>query len=174
MRESYGTYLGASRRDGIVRYTSHRRLRDFPLFVTYGVLESEVLAPSRYRARVFYAGAALLSLLLVGFATLLTVVLNRRERREAEMAQADIIGARVPPVFAQRDKRDLREFLPHHRGASVPAPVIHHTHGRRNARAHRNGTQAVAEHCRSPVIDDHDSKGRHSVGVTRGGCLFLS
>jgi len=47
-----------------------------------------VTGPIR-RARIFLAGAALLSLMLVAFALLLTVLLNRRERREAEMAQAN-------------------------------------------------------------------------------------
>ena len=39
-----GTFLSPSPLDGQVRYFSHRRLRDYPLFVTYGVLEAEVLA----------------------------------------------------------------------------------------------------------------------------------
>ena len=88
-RRTNGTYLGPSPRDGVVRYVSHRRMYGYPLFVTYGVLESEVLAPSRHRARIFIAGAALVSLMLVAFAALFTVVLNRRERRETEMAQAN-------------------------------------------------------------------------------------
>ncbi len=49
-----GTHLGPSVLDGKVRYFSHRRLADYGLFVTYGVLQSEVLAPSRHRARIFY------------------------------------------------------------------------------------------------------------------------
>ena len=39
-----GTFLSRSPQDGEWRYFSHRRLRDYPLFVTYGVLEAEVLA----------------------------------------------------------------------------------------------------------------------------------
>ena len=88
-RQTSGTYLGPSPRDGRVRYVSHRRMRDYPLFVTYGVLESEVLAPSRHRARIFIAGAALVSLMLVAFAALLTLVLSRRERRVMELARAN-------------------------------------------------------------------------------------
>jgi C4-dicarboxylate-specific signal transduction histidine kinase len=89
MRNPSGTYLGRSAADGVARYYSQRRLSDYPLFVAYGVPESEVLASSRHRARIFLAGAALLSLMLVAFAVLLTVLLDRRERREAEMAQAN-------------------------------------------------------------------------------------
>jgi len=80
-----GTELVPSPRDGVMRYVSHRRLRDYPLFVAYGVPEAEVLASPRPRARIFFAGAALLSLLLVAFAALFTMLLGRRERRAAEM-----------------------------------------------------------------------------------------
>jgi len=83
-----GTYLGPSRIDGVMRYVSHRRLSNFPLFVTYAVPEAEVLAGPRRRARVFVAGAALLSLTLIAFAVFVTVALTRRERREAEIAEA--------------------------------------------------------------------------------------
>jgi two-component system, LuxR family, sensor kinase FixL len=89
-RNPTGTYLGRSAADGIARYYSQRRLRDYPLFVAYGVPEAEVLAPSRHRARIFIAGAALVSLMLVAFAVLLTILLNRRERREVELATANL------------------------------------------------------------------------------------
>jgi len=89
-RLTSGTYLGPGRADGLIRYVSHRRMGDYPLFVTYGVLQSEVLAPSRHRARVFIAGAALVSLILIAFAALVTIFLSRRERREAEMASANM------------------------------------------------------------------------------------
>lgn len=88
-RRTSGTFLGPSQLDGQVRYVSHRRMRDYPLFVTYGVLASEALAASRHRARIFIAGGALLSLALVGFALLLTIVLNRRERRVEELGLAN-------------------------------------------------------------------------------------
>jgi two-component system sensor kinase FixL len=83
--ETSGTALVASPRDRVMRYVSHRRLRDYPLFVAYGVPEAAVLASPRPRARIFLAGAALLSLLLIAFAILFTVLLDRRERRTAEM-----------------------------------------------------------------------------------------
>ena len=70
--QTSGTDLIPSPRDGVMRYVSHRRLRDYPLFVAYGVPAAEVLAAPRPRARIFFAGAALLSLLLIAFAALLT------------------------------------------------------------------------------------------------------
>jgi len=84
-----GTYLGRSVADGIERYFSQRRLEDYPLFVVYAVSTEEMLESPRRRARVFIAGAALLSALLIAFAALLTFVLNRWQRREAETAQAN-------------------------------------------------------------------------------------
>ncbi|HYN46111.1 MAG TPA: hypothetical protein VES64_05425, partial [Allosphingosinicella sp.] len=89
MRHTNGTFLGPSRPDGQVRYLSHRRLRDYPLFVAYGVPESEVLASSRHRARIFFAGAALVSLFIVAFAALLTLYLSRRDRLVAEMTRGN-------------------------------------------------------------------------------------
>ena len=70
------------------RYFSHRRLRDYRLFVAYGVPEAEC-SRRRGRARIFIAAAALVSLLLIAFAALLTFHLSRRDRREAEMARAN-------------------------------------------------------------------------------------
>ena len=89
-RESSGTFVAPSPRDGMVRIISHRRLHDYPLFVTYGVPRSEAVATAQRRAVFFFPGAALVSLVLVAFALLLTLVLNRRERREGEMAQANL------------------------------------------------------------------------------------
>ncbi|HMG46077.1 MAG TPA: ATP-binding protein [Allosphingosinicella sp.] len=89
LRHPSGTYLGTGAADGIARYFSQRRLHDYPLFVAYGVPESEVLAPSRRRARILIASAALASLFIVAFAALLTFYLSRRDRLVAEMARAN-------------------------------------------------------------------------------------
>jgi C4-dicarboxylate-specific signal transduction histidine kinase len=89
MRQPNGTFLVPSIVDGRVRYFSHRRLRDFPLFVAYGVLEADVLADPRRRAAVFYVGAGLASLMLLAFALLVTLSFRRRERREAALARAN-------------------------------------------------------------------------------------
>ena len=89
LRHPSGTYLGTGAADGIARYFSQRRLHDYPLFVAYGVPESEVLAPSRHRARILLAGAALASLFIIAFAALLTFYLSRRDRLVAAMARAN-------------------------------------------------------------------------------------
>jgi len=87
MRHPNGTYLGTGTVDRVARYYSQRRLRDYPLFVAYGVPESEVLAPSSHRARILIAGAALVSLFIIAFAALVTLYLNRRDRLVAEMTR---------------------------------------------------------------------------------------
>lgn len=84
-----GTYLAPSQSDGELRYFSHRRLRDYPLFVTYGTSQAEVLAPVQRRAMVFYVAGGLVTALLLVFAIVVTVALNRRERREAALARAN-------------------------------------------------------------------------------------
>src|SRR5436189_2662040 len=84
-----GTHIGPSIFDGQVRIFSHRRLRDYPLFVTYGITEAKVLAPSRHRASILFGGAALVSVVLGALAAFLTFSLSRRDRREGELARAN-------------------------------------------------------------------------------------
>lgn len=84
-----GTYRSPSRLDGVIRYVSHRRLADYPLFVTYGVPEAAVLAGPGHRARVLIVAVALGTLATLGFAIALTLLINRAARREAEMASAN-------------------------------------------------------------------------------------
>jgi C4-dicarboxylate-specific signal transduction histidine kinase len=90
MQNPNGTSLGPSPRDGLVRYFSHRRLEGYPLFVTYGVLESEVLASPRHRARVLLSMLALGTLAVLGFAIALTVLINRGDRRALEIEAENI------------------------------------------------------------------------------------
>ena len=84
-----GTYLGPSALDGMVRYFSHRRLDDYPLFATYGVLESDVLESVDRRRRLFVGGAALVTLVTLTFALALMALLRRGERWSAEVAEAN-------------------------------------------------------------------------------------
>jgi two-component system sensor kinase FixL len=83
------THLARGRSDGINRFYSQRRIRGYDLFVVYGVPESEVLGPSRNRAMVFMAGAALVSLIIAAFAAVLTLYLSRHDRMLAEMKRAN-------------------------------------------------------------------------------------
>lgn len=84
-----GTFLGPTVHDGQSRYFSLRPVANYPLFVSYGILESEILAPPRRRARALIAAAGFGSLATLAFVTLLTLLLNRGERRQRDMARAN-------------------------------------------------------------------------------------
>jgi two-component system, LuxR family, sensor kinase FixL len=90
LRNPHVTYLGASALDGIVRYFSHRRLTDYPLFVTVGISEAEIVGPIKARARKYYGGATLVTLGTIAFAWLLIAGLIRRERASAALAKANL------------------------------------------------------------------------------------
>ncbi|HEY5710975.1 MAG TPA: ATP-binding protein [Allosphingosinicella sp.] len=83
------THVGPSTLDGITRLYSQRRIRGYDLFVAYGVPEAEILAPSRSRARIILAGAALVSLVILAFVAFITLYLSRRDRLLSEMARAN-------------------------------------------------------------------------------------
>lgn len=92
MRNPNGTYLGPSALDGVPRYFSHRRLADYPIFVTSGVGYDEILGPVRARARRYYAGGALLTLASLALAVLLV---SSALRRDAEARRLAEINARL-------------------------------------------------------------------------------
>ena len=83
-----GSYLAPGRFDGVVRYYSYRTLRDYPLIVTVGVSEQDVLlAPSQRRNRNYF-GAALVTGVMAFFAALLIAALERRKRTVAQLEHA--------------------------------------------------------------------------------------
>lgn len=88
-RDPNGTYLGPSSLDGHVRYFSHRRLRNFPVFVTAGVSRTVAMAPIEGRARIYYSAMTALTIatLLIGFLTF--SALNARQRRAEALADAN-------------------------------------------------------------------------------------
>ncbi len=86
-RAPSGTYRGPSLLDGVVRFVSHRRLTDYPLFVAYGVPEATVLAAQSHRARVLFVSVVLGTLAVLAFASVLTLLVNRNERRGQEVAE---------------------------------------------------------------------------------------
>ena len=88
MAHPNGTYVGPAASDGIVRVFSHRRLDDYPLFATYGVLRDEILRPIRSRTRLFVAVASLVTVITVTFAFVLVMLLARRDRWTMETAEA--------------------------------------------------------------------------------------
>ena len=89
-RDPNGTFLGASAPDGVRRYFSHRRLKDYPVFVTAGVAEDDVLADVRRRARLYYGGLTILSLAILAAALMLVRGLRRRETAARELSVANL------------------------------------------------------------------------------------
>jgi two-component system, LuxR family, sensor kinase FixL len=83
-----GTYLGPSVLDGIDRYFSHRRLKDYPMFVTSGVARSEILKTVNSHSRWYYAGAGIVSLSALAFAIVLLIGIRHRRRQVLEIAAA--------------------------------------------------------------------------------------
>lgn len=84
-----GTYLGPSALDGIVRWFSHRRLADYPIFVTSGVGRAEILGPVEARAASYRAGGALLTIAALAIAVLLSVYSRRRDAAARYMASVN-------------------------------------------------------------------------------------
>ena len=83
-----GSYLAPGRFDGVVRYYSYRTLRDYPLIVTVGVSEQDVLlAPSQRRNRNYF-GAALVTGVMAFFAALLIAALDGASGRVAQLEHA--------------------------------------------------------------------------------------
>jgi two-component system sensor kinase FixL len=86
LRYRNGTNLGIGVVDGISRYYSRRQLPGYPLYAGYAVPEAEVLAPIRYRARILVAAMAVSTMAVLAFVVVLTLLVNRNERRAREIA----------------------------------------------------------------------------------------
>jgi two-component system sensor kinase FixL len=92
MRQQYkhpnGTYLGPSSLDGVIRYFSHRRLADFPIFVTAGISHSAALASAHRRARGYFAVMGSLSALGLFMAWAVQREITYRRRQAVELAES--------------------------------------------------------------------------------------
>jgi signal transduction histidine kinase len=84
-----GTYLGPSEQDGLRRYFSHRRLADYPVFVSVGIGEADVLRDVRSRSHWYYVGMAALTLAILAFAGSLAAGITRREQVMRALADAN-------------------------------------------------------------------------------------
>lgn len=90
MAHPNGSYLGPSSLDSVIRWFSHRRLADYPLFVTSGVGRSEILAPVEARARSYRGGGAMLTVAALAIAGLLTVYSRRRDAAARYLATVNM------------------------------------------------------------------------------------
>jgi len=83
-----GEYWGPSAIDGKRRLFSHQRLDNYPIFVTSGIGESDILGPARQRARWFLVLASALTL-MVG--ALLALYFRHVDKQQQAQHRFDVI-----------------------------------------------------------------------------------
>jgi len=97
-KNAAGHFLSRSGVDGNPRLLSYRTLPEYPLVVAVGTAESEVLADFARKRYRDYALALLVSAVIAGLATLLTVTLKRQKRDAKALATSE---ARFRAAFEQ-------------------------------------------------------------------------
>jgi PAS domain S-box-containing protein len=117
-----GNIFGPGKLDGVMRYYSYRRLEDYPLIVTVGVAEQDVLFASSQRRARNYLGAGLVSAVMAFFAGLLVTALERKRRTVVQLEQTmndlNAVHGRLAEQASLLDKaqdaivvRDLRHRI---------------------------------------------------------------
>jgi signal transduction histidine kinase len=83
-----GTYLGPSSLDGLVRYFSHRRLKEYPLFVTAGVSHSAAISAARRRTIGYFGVMGAMSVFGLFMAWAVQREAVNRKRKSVELAES--------------------------------------------------------------------------------------
>lgn len=83
-----GQFAGPGTLDGKMRLVSHRRIPGYPLFVSYSILEDEVLRSARRRSLGHIAVASFVTAAALMFALLVVHALRQRERRALELLES--------------------------------------------------------------------------------------
>src|SRR5688500_2473283 len=76
----HGNYIGPGGLDGRTRIFSYRTMRDYPVIVTVGTLESDALAAVRARERAYQWAALFFTVLVAAGCTLGILLLARNDR----------------------------------------------------------------------------------------------
>ncbi|MDY0011593.1 MAG: ATP-binding protein [Rhodocyclaceae bacterium] len=109
--EESGFYRDESILDGVSRYYSFRRLKDYPLVVVVGVGEAEALAGYRARKEGYLAFGGAMTMVTLGFAALAVYLLHRQRqvsvRLRASQAQAESAN-RLKSEFLASMSHELR------------------------------------------------------------------
>ena len=87
MADPNGEYWGASSLDGSRRLFSHRRLTNYPIFVTSGVGEADILAPANRRAGWFLSLATALTLVVGALLALFLRHIRNQEQAQRRFDQ---------------------------------------------------------------------------------------
>ncbi len=88
-RSPNGSYVGPSSLDGHVRYFSHRRLANYPIFVTAGASKEAALKPVAQRSRVNQAAMGLVTLAALLIVALIIESIRRRNFHSRALAAAN-------------------------------------------------------------------------------------
>jgi PAS domain S-box-containing protein len=103
-----GSIIAPGRLDGVMRIYSYRTVRDYPLVVTVGAAEHDVMLPSSQRRVRNYVGAGLVSAMMAFFAGLLMTALARQKRTvgklEQTMADLEAVHGRLAEQASLLDK----------------------------------------------------------------------
>ncbi|MDP2053924.1 MAG: ATP-binding protein [Acidobacteriota bacterium] len=106
-QQPIGSFTGPGGVDGQVRMFNYRRMKDYPVLVTVGTLEADVMAPVRRRAQrsALTAGAATLFVVLVSVAS--WVMLDRQQRANRRLhEQASLLDkAQDAIIVTDLDRR---------------------------------------------------------------------
>jgi PAS domain S-box-containing protein len=103
-----GNMRAPGKLDGVMRYYSYRTLRDYPLIVTIGVAERDVLLQSSQRRARNFVGAGVISGVMAFFAVLLVTALERNTRAvvklEHTMRDLGVVHGRLAEQASLLDK----------------------------------------------------------------------
>ena len=86
-RRAIGNYTGPGGLDGQMRIFSYRTMRDYPVIVTVGTLETDALAAVKMREGAYQTAAILLSVLVTVGCTLGILLLARNERANQRLRE---------------------------------------------------------------------------------------
>jgi len=109
-----GSFLGGGRLDGVVRFLSFRTLEQYPLIVTVGTSEADIMAPFHERERRYYLTAGFASTMIVIIAAFIMAALSRRKRAlevlEQSMQRVQALSERVMKIQREERERIAREL----------------------------------------------------------------
>jgi PAS domain S-box-containing protein len=125
--------------DGILRRAAFRRLDNYPMALIVGVAEVEALADVYARNRMLYAGAAVATLLALGAAAALLLVIHRREKDALALAESREqfrqVTENIGDVFWLTDPAKQKLIY--------ASPAYAHVWGRRLDDVYRSGQEWV-------------------------------
>ena len=110
--QAHGSYVAVAKVDGVSRIQSYRKLAGYPLVVTVGSAEDTALAEYMEHRQLYFAGAALMTILVAGAALWLRRSETRRRygagalrKREMQLLDAQELAGMVSLEWIVDDDR---------------------------------------------------------------------